>query len=163
MWPYALDLVRGLERVLVAPLRSTLTWIESQFGRARREVMIPFGRTPSVFANRAKEPLILTSGGYGDGRSNVGMMTRVAARVSWPVFFIGDAPIKYREAGTSLANSHFLGSMPEADASAVIARAGAFTAEKMAGGYVAVYIDLALNAVDSGCDFRRAAPLDRLA
>lgn len=223
---------------LVAPLRSTLAWIDANVGRARREVLIPFGRSPSVFANRTKEPMILTSGEYGDGTGNVGALTSIASRMSWPVFIIGDAP-NYREVGTSLANSHFLGSMTDADASAVIARAsvfvepvavpedgyciveaascscalvladvpelreqwegaaafvepndleslrstliwlmnnaeargdlgararhraGAFTTEKMAGAYLALYIDLALNAAESGAYFGRAAPLDR--
>lgn len=87
--------------------------------------VIPFGRSSAAPSGRAKEPMILTEGSYGDGNSNVGALTRVAPRLSWPVFIIGVAP-GYSVVRTSLANSHFLGPMAEADAAAVIARASVF-------------------------------------
>ena len=89
-----------------------------------RVVAIPFGRSAGFAAPSFKEPIILATGDYDEPYGSAAALARVAPRISWPVFVIGQAPAQ--SGVTSLANVHFLGRLPAADTASVMGRAGVY-------------------------------------
>ncbi|MGQ0816151.1 MAG: glycosyltransferase family 4 protein [Gemmatimonadota bacterium] len=110
--------------VLVATSRAAVIDIQRAYGAfAGATTAIPFGRSSSVFGNHGKEPMIVTLCDRAD-HDRLADVTNVAARISWPLFVIGDS--QRATAGTSLANVHCLGDLSAPDTAAVLGRASVF-------------------------------------
>ena len=96
-------------------------------------LVIPFGRSSDVLTDCGKEPLVVATAESPNDYGAIAAAVRVAARVSWPLFVIGATPVV--PAGTSLANTHFMGALPDADRTAVLNRASVFVQTMDAASY----------------------------
>lgn len=77
--------------LVVTPSHAMLAELQSEHGTLRQACVIPNGTDPERFWIAAKEPFILSAGRLWDEAKNVAALDRVAGRLSWPVYVVGDS------------------------------------------------------------------------
>lgn len=89
---YRREVSRGLgcADLVIAPTRAMLLALEEHYGVRQGGTVIPNGRDVMLFAPRLKGEFILTAGRLWDEAKNVLGLTRVAPRLSWPVYVAGE-------------------------------------------------------------------------
>jgi glycosyltransferase involved in cell wall biosynthesis len=88
---YQQKVARGLQAadLIIAPSRAMLLALDRNYGGLHNGIVIPNGRR---FHNiqRPKEPVIFSAGRLWDPAKNIGMLGRIADRISWPICVAGD-------------------------------------------------------------------------
>jgi glycosyltransferase involved in cell wall biosynthesis len=75
---------------LVTPTRALLELLEDHYGPLDKGKVIPNGRDPALFRPRRKEPFILARGRLWDQAKNIGVLEKVASKISWPICIVGE-------------------------------------------------------------------------
>jgi len=110
--------------------------------------VLPNGRSTAKFEPRSKEPFVFTAGRLWDEAKNVQAVARIAAKLSWPVYFAGDTT---ESAGSSslpcTGGCNMLGRLPACDVAEWYARASIYV---MPAHYEPFGLSI-LEAALSGC------------
>lgn len=77
--------------LVITPSHAMLGELEDQHGELRNARVIPNGSDPERFWIGPKQNFILTSGKLWDEAKNVVALDRVAERLPWPVYVVGDS------------------------------------------------------------------------
>jgi glycogen(starch) synthase len=77
--------------LVVAPTRAMLTALQMHYGPLAATGVIYNGRNPAHFPPRRKEPMIFSVGRLWDEAKNVGLLDKIAADLSWPIYVAGEA------------------------------------------------------------------------
>jgi glycosyltransferase involved in cell wall biosynthesis len=127
--PYFQAVARGLAAAsaVTAPSQAMLAALQQHYGRFAAVAPIYNGREPADFPPRPKKPFILTAGRLWDEAKNVAALSRVAHRLSWPVFVAGEA--RHPDGGQlRLQAVRCLGVLPERLLARWMGHAGLFVA-----------------------------------
>lgn len=112
--------------VVVAPSRAMLEAAQALYGFFEKPLVIPNGCDAGLFNPQSKEPFIFSMGRVWDEAKNIGLLTQVAAGLSWPVYVAGDARHPATGQVLELENVHFLGPLPPAAIADYLGRASIF-------------------------------------
>lgn len=82
--------------LVIAPTQTALTALAESYGPLSQGQVVPIGRNPYPIHVREKRPYILTSAQGWDDHRNVLNLERVAPRLPWPVYMLGNAPLSGR-------------------------------------------------------------------
>jgi glycosyltransferase involved in cell wall biosynthesis len=117
---YRRRVTAGLRSVdlVIAPTRAMLDSANRFYGPISHSKVIPNGRTPRLFANRPKEPFVLTAGRLWDQAKNLKALEAIAGDIEWPVYAAGE--------GDASRQIHALGQLSSRDLREWMARASIF-------------------------------------
>ena len=89
---YRREVAQGLAAAdaVIAPSRSMLTALSEHYGPLRDGRVISNGRDSLLFAPGVKGNFIMTAGRLWDEAKNIGLLERIAGRLSWPVVLAGE-------------------------------------------------------------------------
>jgi glycosyltransferase involved in cell wall biosynthesis len=120
----------GLEgaRMVVAPTRAMLRTLIDTYGPLGPAAVISNGCHPGLFAERPKEPFILSAGRLWDAAKNLGALAAASGKVCWPIFVAGDerAPEGVPDASAPLEELFPLGVLRREELAAWLARAAIY-------------------------------------
>lgn len=77
--------------IVVTPSYATLAEMEREHGALRNARVIPNGADAQRYWSAPKEPFVLSAGRLWDDAKNVSALDRVAQRLPWPIYVVGDS------------------------------------------------------------------------
>jgi glycogen synthase len=125
---YRQEVRRGLRaaRLVLAPTAAMLDALDRYYGPFQASRVIYNAREPRRFPPRDKEKMILTVGRVWDEAKNVALLERVAPRIEWPVYVVGDT--RHPEGGeATYTRLRSLGSLPAGELSSWFGRASIYS------------------------------------
>lgn len=82
--------------LVIAPTQTALTALAESYGPLTKGQVVPLGRKPYPIHVREKRPYILTTAQGWDDHRNILNLERVAPRLPWPVYMIGNTSLAGR-------------------------------------------------------------------
>jgi glycosyltransferase involved in cell wall biosynthesis len=115
-------------RMVVAPTRAMLRTLVDGYGPLGHAAVISNGCHPGLFAERPKEPFILSAGRLWDAAKNLRALAAASRKSCWPIFIAGDEspPEGAPDAAPSLGSLFPLGVLRREELAAWLARAAIF-------------------------------------
>jgi glycosyltransferase involved in cell wall biosynthesis len=77
--------------VIVSGTRSMLDQLEANYGPLQSAMVVPNGRSASLFRPGRKEPFVFAAGRLWDGTKNIDALARAAAGIGWKVCLAGES------------------------------------------------------------------------